>query len=127
MPGKSTKVKLTTFPENIFKLIGSTQIPLLAPAILSVSSSISLRMSLKSLNILFFVCKNTPHSSNSRVPSRALLCSLSSLGQYTSCKINGLLVTIPVPLGKNDRPTRLSMTELFPELFKPNLKVRKAT
>lgn len=25
---------------------------------------------------------------------------------------------MPVPLGKNDLPTRLSITELFPELFK---------
>jgi hypothetical protein len=27
-------------------------------------------------------------------------------------------VTIPVPLGRNDLPTKLSMTELLPELCK---------
>lgn len=28
---------------------------------------------------------------------------------------------MPVPRGKNDRPTKLSMTELFPELYKKEI------
>jgi hypothetical protein len=50
------------------------------------------------------------------LPSSAVLCSLSSLGQYTNCRISGRRVTMPVPLGRKERPTKLSMTELFPEL-----------
>jgi hypothetical protein len=34
-----------------------------------------------------------------------------------SCKTTGLLVTMPVPPGKNDHPTRLSIAELFPEKY----------
>ena len=33
-----------------------------------------------------------------------------------SCKMRGLRVTIPVPLGKIDLPTSASITEDFPEL-----------
>jgi len=33
-----------------------------------------------------------------------------------SCKISGRRVTMPVPLGRKLLPTRLSRTELFPEL-----------
>ena len=33
-----------------------------------------------------------------------------------SCKISGLRVTIPVPLGKMDLPTSASITDDFPEL-----------
>lgn len=58
------------------------------------------------------------------LPSIAFRCSLSSLGQYTSCNIRGLLVTIPVPLGKKDFPTILSITELFPELLLKNIIIR---
>lgn len=68
IPGKSTKVRFTTRVEKILRLIGSGQIPLLCPAILSVSLSISDLISLKSVKILPLTCKNLPHSSMSNVP-----------------------------------------------------------
>jgi len=52
------------------------------------------------------------------LPFSELLCSLSVKGQLTSCRIKGHLVTITIPLGKNDLPTILSITELLPELCK---------
>ena len=47
---------------------------------------------------------------NIKSPAPAL--TLSSLGVYTSWRIRGLRVTMPVPLGKILLPTRLSITEL---------------
>lgn len=50
------------------------------------------------------------------IPSSAERCSLLSLGLYTSCRIRGRRVTMPGPRGRKERPTRLSITELLPEL-----------
>ena len=113
----------------------------------SVSLSISCLISLKSVNILFLICKKTPHSSascgtkkkRSKIKYKfhfwmiiilfykpcsspldkplVVLLSLSCFGVYINWRINGLRVTIPVPRGKKSRPTRFSSTELFPELF----------
>ena len=50
------------------------------------------------------------------IPFSAERCSVPSFSMYTNCNTSGLLVTMPVPRGKNDFPTKLSNTELFPEL-----------
>lgn len=42
----------------------------------------------------------------------------SSKGLCISCKTSGRRVTMPVPRGKKERPTKLSSTELLPELCK---------
>ena len=52
------------------------------------------------------------------LPSSAVRWTLSSFGQWINCRTKGLRVTIPVPRGRIDRPTKDSMTELFPELCK---------
>ena len=48
--------------ENMRRLIGISDIPLLLPVILSVSASISLLISSKSEYFLPFWCRNSPHS-----------------------------------------------------------------
>mmetsp|Transcript_91179 Transcript_91179/g.181819 ORF Transcript_91179/g.181819 Transcript_91179/m.181819 type:complete len:245 (-) Transcript_91179:364-1098(-) len=50
IPGRSTKVRLSTFGEVILKFIGFLEIPLLRPVALSVSRTISASISLKSVN-----------------------------------------------------------------------------
>jgi hypothetical protein len=45
-PGKSIKVRSTTFGEYIFKLMGDEEIPFLPPTSRSVSASISFLISL---------------------------------------------------------------------------------
>ena len=72
------------FGENTRKLMGIFEIPLLLPVTRSVSSSISFRTSLKSVNFFPLQCKNSAHS------VLALI----------NCKINGRRVTIPEPRGK---------------------------
>lgn len=68
IPGRSTSVRLTTLVEYIFRLMASGQMPLLLPAMRSVSRSISWRICSKSEYILSFVCRNFPHSSKFTVP-----------------------------------------------------------
>ena len=43
----------------------------------------------------------------------------SSVGTLMSCRINGLLVTIPLPRGRKSRPTIFSRTEDLPEDCEP--------
>ena len=50
------------------------------------------------------------------LPSCWTRSSLSSFLTCRSCRIVGRLVTMPVPLGRKSRPTKLSITELLPEL-----------
>ena len=40
-----------------------------------------------------------------------------------SCRTRGLLVTIPVPRGRMLLPTKLSITELLPELWDPTITI----
>ena len=42
---------------------------------------------------------------------------------YINWRINGLLVTIPVPRGRILLPTKLSITELLPELWDPTITI----
>lgn len=51
-------------------------------------------------------------------PDSCFRFSISVLLICMSCKTRGLRVTMPEPLGRKSRPTRLSNTELLPELWK---------
>ena len=55
---------------------------------------------------------------NVKPPFSRVLISVSSFVTCISCRMRGLLVTMPVPRGRKSRPTRLSSTELFPALCK---------
>ena len=100
-PGRSTRVKSTTFGEKIVNEIGWFDIPLFFPAMLAVCLSISSRTSLKSVNYSPFLCKNSAYSTL----FSAILRKLNTKGH---------LVTIPLPLGRKSLPTIDSITELLP-------------
>ena len=70
--------------EYTLKLMGKLLIPLFSPVTRSVSSSISFIMERKSMNFFPLQCKNSPYS----------------VGPLISCRISGLLVTIPDPRGR---------------------------
>lgn len=124
-PGRSTRVKFRTWGEKIFRLIGCRLIPLLFPAILAVSFSISCLTRAKSSNLRPGRWWNSAHSPWAATPaggrgagSASGLASRSP-GIFISCRINGRLVTIPLPLGKKSRPTIFSSTDDLPEDWEP--------
>ena len=148
IPGKSTNVRLRTCGLNIFKLIGSGEIPLFLPVSLSVSLWISSLISLKSKYFSFGLCKNSNLNFKIRfwpwqtylpiLDHHSMLRQSHHLSQilatfentkkqrqipfvsiWVSCKINGLLVTIPDPLGRKSLPTMCSKTEDLPLLWLP--------
>ena len=112
-PGRSIKVRSTTFEEKIVREIGCVDTPLFLPAIFAVWISISSRTLSKSRNFWFFRCKNSAYS--------CLSFAFGSIHLKLSTK--GHLVTIPVPLGKKSLPTIDSITELLPEDYAPTLTI----
>jgi hypothetical protein len=119
-PGRSTNVKLKTCGEYILRFIGDRLIPLLFPAILAVSFSISRFTSWNSVNLRFGIWWNSAHSSC--VANAAAVCacvSSSSVGMLMSCRMSGLLVTIPLPRGRKSLPTIFSSTDDFPDDCEP--------
>lgn len=119
-PGRSTSVKLRTCGEYILRLMGDRLIPLLLPAILAVSFSISRFTSWKSVNLRFGIWWNSAHSGC--VATLAAVWGseeLSSPGTLISCRMSGLRVTIPLPRGRKSRPTIFSRTEDLPEDCEP--------
>lgn len=81
--------------------MGVETIPLFFPQILSVSSSIIFLTLLKSVTLSPGLSLNSTHSS-------------VSSGQYFNWISQGLLVTIPFPLGKISLPIIDSKRELLP-------------
>ncbi len=124
-PGRSTKVRSTTYGEYIVKLIGSSEIFLSIPANLFVCSSISYLIFSKSKNFSPFLCKNSPYSSLSYLSKPPLplklLCFfiISDACVLLSCSTSGHLVTMPWPLGRKSRPTICSSTDDFPVDWEP--------
>jgi len=103
--------------------MGCLLIPLLFPAILAVSFSISLLTSKNSWNLRPCMWWNSAHSScpwalagvwGTWISSVSGL-SVRSLGMLMSCRIKGLRVTIPLPLGRKSRPTMFSKTDDLPD------------
>lgn len=111
MPGRSTRVKSTTFGEKIVKEIGSSEMFLSLPHVLAVYSSISLLILLKSKYFSSFLCKNSPYSVSSDYFTYMPPFFSSNLLSY---KTKGHLVTMPEPLGKKSLPTIDSRTDDFP-------------
>lgn len=106
IPGRSTILRSTTLGEKILIIIGIEEIPLFWPAIFWVSSSISCLTRFQSLKYSPFLWLNSAYSS---LP----------LGVLFNWRIIGLLVTIPVPLGKKSLPIMASRTELLPVDWAP--------
>mmetsp|Transcript_11015 Transcript_11015/g.21820 ORF Transcript_11015/g.21820 Transcript_11015/m.21820 type:complete len:224 (+) Transcript_11015:955-1626(+) len=111
MPGRSTSVRSGTWGDVMRNLMGLCEIACFFPVMRSVSSSISFLMSLKTVNLFFGQCRNSPHSSHSPPPT---------LPRYVcSCRMRGARVTMPEPRGRKSFPTMLSSTLLLPLLWLP--------
>ena len=106
IPGRSTSVKLGQDFHSTDIAILLSQIFLFLPQILSVSSYIVFFTSLKSVKLLPGTSSNLHTGSLRR-------------GWVDNLISKGLLVTIPLPLGKKSRPTICYSKELFPALCSP--------
>lgn len=98
------------------RFIGWRLIPLLFPAILAVSFSISRFTSSNSVNRRFGMWWNSAHSGC--VATLAEECGAgasSSVGTLISWRMSGRRVTMPLPRGRKSRPTMFSRTDDFPE------------
>jgi len=65
---------------------------------------------------LLFLMMSTESLISYKPPFSCVLVSVSVFDAWMSCSTSGRLVTTPVPRGRKSRPTRLSSTELLPEL-----------
>lgn len=103
--------------------MGCRLIPLLLPATLEVSFSISRRTSVKSLKRRFGMWWNSAHSDRlawdgERYGSTGSG-ALSSSGTLMSWRMRGRLVTMPLPRGRKSRPTMFSKTDDLPADCEP--------
>mmetsp|Transcript_43927 Transcript_43927/g.139975 ORF Transcript_43927/g.139975 Transcript_43927/m.139975 type:complete len:251 (-) Transcript_43927:118-870(-) len=103
MPGRSTRVMVSTCGEQILSRICLWLIPLLDPVSRSVSRSISSRIFWKSVNFCPGRWRNSPHSTPEAVG-----------GACTSCSTRGRRVQMSGPRGRKSRPTSASRTEDLP-------------
>ena len=103
-PGMSTSVRLGTLGEKTVSWIGSgeTARPL-ALRYRPVSTSISARMASNDVIFCLPLCRNSPYS------------AAAGSCRWTSCRMSGRRVTIPVPRGRKSRPTTASRTEDLPD------------
>lgn len=104
--------------------MGCLLMPLLVPATLDVSFSISRLTSIKSLNRLLGMWWNSAHSERRAAPGERYGSlngsgAVSSSGMLMSCRISGRRVTMPLPRGRKSRPTMFSRTEDFPADWDP--------
>jgi len=93
--------------------------PLLFPAILAVSFSISRLTSWNSVNLRLGIWWNSAHSGCVATAAAECASMSSSVGTLMSWRMSGLRVTIPLPRGRKSRPTMFSRTEDLPEDWEP--------
>ena len=100
--------------------------PLLFPAILAVSFSISRLTSWNSVNLRLGKWWNSAHSGC--VATAADVCASgvsSSVGTLMSCRMRGRRVTIPLPRGRKSRPTMFSSTDDLPDDCEPTTTLKE--
>jgi hypothetical protein len=99
--------------------------PLLLPAILAVSFSISRLTSWNSVNLRFGMWWNSAHSGCVATAADVWASGeSSSVGMLMSWRMSGLRVTIPLPRGRKSRPTIFSRTDDFPDDCEPTTTLR---